>query len=337
MTRPFHLLAAVLVVLFGSGAASEDNADPLAPGTHALRVSSIVLWYRVAGRPDGTPVVFLHGGPGEGRQVFQAIGGLQLEKDERMVYFDQRGAGRSDRPKDPALYSMDLLVEDIERLRVHLGVEKIVLLGHSFGTQLALEYAARHPDHTEALVLASATPDLLRSLDLQCEWLSREDPEAYRRARDGLPPDAMPRCNTMRAYSGDAAAQFARRNLFPNPTVAARVDALDNADGLGHTGEAAGALFQRGLLTYRFTRASDVTAPVLVIAGGEDRQAAVAVQRDLVKALPHGRLLVYPMDGHFMFVDEPDRFARDAAAFLRPYVKTLELKRRETLQQGSGR
>jgi proline iminopeptidase len=73
---------------------------------------------------------------------------------------------------------------------------------------------------------------------------------------------------------------------------------------------------QQGLFDYRFLRTAEVVAPVLVIAGERDFQAPLAAQSDLAKALPHGRLLVYPGLGHFTFVEDPDRFARDVSAFL---------------------
>jgi proline iminopeptidase len=265
--------------------------------------------------------VFLHGGPGEGSQAFQAYGGPQLERTQRLVYFDQRGAGKSDRPKAHAAYSIPIMVDDIEQLRRHLGAPKIVLLGHSFGTQLALEYAAKYPGHTAALVLAAAMPDLRRSLDLQCARLERNDPEAYARARGNLKDDSFPRCDTRSAYSGEAALNFVTRNLFPDRETARKVDALDNAGGAGNSGEAADALFSKGLLTYRFGSATTVSAPVLVIAGGKDYQAALEVQRDLVKTLPKAQMIVYPRDGHFLFVEEPARFARDVTAFMRREVR----------------
>jgi proline iminopeptidase len=290
-------------------------------GSHEFYVGKVRLWYRVAGRKKGVPVVFLHGGPGEGSQAFQAVGGPKLEKTQRLVYFDQRGAGRSDRPKDTASYSLNILVEDIERLRLQLGVPKIVLLGHSFGTQLSLEYAAKYPQNTAAVVLAAAMPHLARSLDIQCERLEQQDPPAYARAADGVPLGTVPRCNSMRAYTGAAAQAFALRNLFPDPVIGEKVEALDNANGLRNSGEAAGALFQQGLLTYQFKEAAKVLAPVLVIAGGMDYQAAIEPQRDLVNALRRGRLLVYPSMGHFMFVEDPNLFARDVTAFLKASAK----------------
>lgn len=310
-----HLLVALLLLATAGGCASARG--PLAPGPHEFDVDGVRLWYRVAGRGRGVPLVFLHGGPGQGSQAFQAIGGPQLERTQRIVYFDQRGAGRSDRPKDETRYSIEIMVEDIEHLRRHLGMPKVSLLGHSFGSQLALEYAAKYPQHTEAVVLAAATPHLARSIDLQCERLVKQDPEAYARARESVREGALPRCNTMAAYSGDAAKAFAIRNLFPDPAIAARVEELGNADGLRSTFEVSVALFKKGLLTYRFTAAEKVQAPVLVIAGGKDFQAALDVQRDLVRDLPNAKLSVWPEAGHFMFIEDPERFASEMAAFLR--------------------
>lgn len=295
---------------------SPAATSPLAAGAHRFRADGVELWYRVAGAVTGVPVVFLHGGPGEGSMAFQAVGGPQLEKTHRLVYFDQRGAGRSERPKDPAAYSLDILVNDIERLRQQLGVSKIALLGHSFGSQLSLEYAVKYPEHTAAVVLAAATPHLARSIDLQCERLQREDPEAFARAVKDKRIGDLPRCNTMAAYTGDQARAFAQRNLFPDPATGKQVEALDNADGLGSTGEVSAALFRKGLLQYRFADAARVRAPVLVIAGGRDFQAAIEPQRDLVQALPNALLVEYRANGHFMFVEDPQRFARDIDWFL---------------------
>lgn len=315
-------IAAGLALAISAGSvpalsAPRAPAPPLSAGEHQLTVNGVRLWYRVGGRSRSIPVVFLHGGPGEGSQVFQAVGGPELERTQRVVYLDQRGGGRSDRPADPSNYSIDIMVEDVEQLRRHLGVQRIVLLGHSFGTNLALEYAARYPQHTAAVVLAAAASHLLRSLDLQCERLQRQDPPAFARATAGLRPDAFPRCDTRQAYAGDAIRAFAERNLFPDPSVARRVNQLEEVAGLRSSGEVARALFQKGYLQYRFSKADKVLAPVLVIAGGRDYQAAIEPQRDLVKSLRRAQLVEYPNNGHFMFVEDPRRFARDVASFLR--------------------
>ena len=313
----FAMICACSLAYLASNDAASASADqrPDARGMHTFSVQGVHLWYRVAGMTSGTPVVFLHGGPGEGSQTFARYAGPRLEKQLRMVYLDQRGSGHSERPKDPTAYSISLLVDDIEALRRHLGALHIDLIGHSFGTVLALEYAARYPDHVAHIVLAAAVPDLPRLIDIQCQRLQAMDAVAYARAASGKPPRAYPRCNSFNAYEGAAEAEFIHHNMYPRSAIGRRVDEADAANGLGNTGELSEALIGQGLWDYRFEAAAKVTAPVLVIAGGRDYQAAEAPQRDLAHALPHARLLVYPDDGHFMFMEEPGRFAADVEAF----------------------
>ncbi|WP_040806527.1 prolyl aminopeptidase [Nocardia concava] len=113
------------------------------------------LYYEVSGNPDGKPAVFLHGGPGGGtapyhRQFFDP-------EAYRIVLFDQRGCGRSTpHIADGASLEHNTtwhLVDDIERLRTHLGVERWLVFGGSWGSTLALSYAQTHPDRVTELVL----------------------------------------------------------------------------------------------------------------------------------------------------------------------------------------
>jgi len=109
------------------------------------------LYYEQVGRPDGTPVLFVHGGPGGGgdrnaRRFFDPA-------TQRAVLFDQRGAGRS-RPLASLVDNTTWdLVADIERLRAHLGIERWLVFGGSWGSTLALAYAETHPEAVTGLVL----------------------------------------------------------------------------------------------------------------------------------------------------------------------------------------
>lgn len=117
-----------------------------------LRVSDIhTIYFEVAGQKDGTPVVFLHGGPGGGtdphdRQFFNP-------KKYKIILFDQRGSGKS---KPHACLKENTtwdLVKDIEALRKHLEIEKWHVFGGSWGSTLSLAYAQSHPDRVKCLVL----------------------------------------------------------------------------------------------------------------------------------------------------------------------------------------
>jgi len=120
--------------------------------TGFLRVSSVhEIYFEESGNPDGKPAVFLHGGPGGGtdpkmRTFFDP-------KVYRIVLFDQRGCGRS-RPHANLVDNTTWhLVEDMEKLREHLGIKRWLVFGGSWGSTLALAYAETHPDQVTELVL----------------------------------------------------------------------------------------------------------------------------------------------------------------------------------------
>ncbi len=101
------------------------------------------------------PLVIIHGGPGGHVYNFERTIGPQLEAFTTVIYYEQRGCGRSDQPLDPYTYSIEMLVSDLDELRQALGLDRINLLGFSFGGELALEYALAHPEHVERLIVQS--------------------------------------------------------------------------------------------------------------------------------------------------------------------------------------
>jgi proline iminopeptidase len=306
-----RLLIILLSVMVGWAAPAAAAPAPLATGEHQVIINGVRLWYRVAGAGQGTPVVFLHGGPGQGSQTFARFAGPALERANRMVYLDQRGSGRSEKHWKKE-YSLALMVDDLEQLRRTLGVERMALIGHSFGTVLALEYAAKYPHHVSHLVLAGAVVDFPAAMDVQCARLARIDPANYAKAVAALQPGSPRRCNVFaapRKIIDDA--------MYPDPAVMKTVDGTDSSDGMFNDGQISGALFKQGLLEYRFTQSARLTMPVLVIAGAADYQAVVDPLRPFVAGLRRGRLVEYPGRGHFMFVEDPERFARDVTAFLK--------------------
>jgi proline iminopeptidase len=166
-----------------------------------LRVSDRhEIYHEECGAPDGTPVVFVHGGPGGGaseddRRFFDPA-------SYRIILFDQRGAGRS-RPHA----SLDQnttwdLVADMERLREHLGVERWVIFGGSWGSTLALAYAESHPERVRALVLRGIF--LLRPHEIR--WF-------YQEGASFLFPDAWEDyvAPIPRGERGDLVAAYHRR------------------------------------------------------------------------------------------------------------------------------
>ena len=132
-----------------------------------------VLYWETCGNPQGKPAVVLHGGPGSGctdspRRLFDPAA-------YRIVLFDQRGAGRStphasEPSADLAVNTTHHLLRDIERLRAHLGIERWLVHGRSWGSTLGLAYAERHPERVSEVVLAAVT--MTRPADVR--WLAHD-------------------------------------------------------------------------------------------------------------------------------------------------------------------
>lgn len=148
------------------------------------------IYWEACGNPAGRAALAVHGGPGSGcvpgmRRVFDP-------QSYRIVLFDQRGCGRSaPHAGDPAVSlaanTTDHLIADMELLRVHLGIDRWVVAGWSWGTTLALAYAEQHPDRVAALVLTAVTTTTPREV----QWITRDVgrlfPAEWARFRDGLP------------------------------------------------------------------------------------------------------------------------------------------------------
>jgi proline iminopeptidase len=151
-----------------------------------------VLYYEQVGHPAATPVVCLHGGPGSGCPP-----GARRDFDpqrHRAVLFDQRAAGRStpyaaDEDVDWASIDMDHHVADIEQLREHLGIDRWVVFGLSWGSVLGATYAERHPDRVIAVVLGAVSAGTADDIDWLTVHAGRFFPAEWRAFRDHLPAE----------------------------------------------------------------------------------------------------------------------------------------------------
>jgi len=168
---------------------------PFASGMLPLDALHQMYWEQ-CGRPDGFPVLFLHGGPGDGcspmcRQLFDP--GFY-----RAVLFDQRGAGRSIPRGELRDNNTPLLVADIERLREQLGIERWLVLGGSWGSTLALAYAQAHPDRVCGLILRGVFLGRAADIDWFVHGMRQFFPEAWQRYIQPIPE--LERSDLLAAY-----------------------------------------------------------------------------------------------------------------------------------------
>ncbi|QRE76624.1 prolyl aminopeptidase [Methylobacterium aquaticum] len=157
-------------------------ADLTESGLLTLAAGDRIYW-ETSGHPEGRPALFLHGGPGSGL----GTGGYRRHFDGaryRIVGIDQRGCGRS-RPLATSNLgrlsrnTTQAVIADIEAVRRHLGIERWLVTGISWGTTLALAYAQQHPDRVSALVLAAVTTTSRDEVTWITETVGRVFPEAW--------------------------------------------------------------------------------------------------------------------------------------------------------------
>jgi proline iminopeptidase len=257
-------------------------------------------------------VVFLHGGPGYNSHSFAVQAGPLLEPTHRMIYLDQRGAGRSERPWTND-YSMERLVADLEALRRHWGQPKLTLMGHSFGGTLALEYAARHPDRVDRMVLVGPLSDAPASTTGWAQHVATWFPAEWAAAQA---PGRSQYERTMDAIGRAGGESVFNRLQFPNDQPRLRQDSIDAASGLSNTGEQSAALFGQGLADYQFSAHERLPMPVLVLGGTHDFAIGIESMQRLAQSLPRATMATYAGAGHFPYLDHPERFAADIAQFL---------------------
>ena len=143
-----------------SAAVSADTskAATLPAGEAYLPVPGGRVWYKTSGGGSGTSAILLHGGPGFGSYYMKPLEALGA--DRPVVRYDQLGGGNSRPATDTTMFTIPHFVAELDSLRSHLGYDKVHLVGHSWGTILALEYYRAHPEHVASLTLASAALDI---------------------------------------------------------------------------------------------------------------------------------------------------------------------------------
>ena len=298
--------------------ARRELYPPIEPYRHGyLRVSEIhEIYYEESGNPAGKPAIFLHGGPGAGsdrraRQFFDP-------HHYRIVVFDQRGCGRS-RPSASLIENTTWhLVADIERLRKHLGIERWLVFGGSWGSTLALAYSEAHPERVTEIVLRGIF--LIRYAEIR--WCYQHGaseifPDRWEAYRDVIAPDE--RDDYLNAYYKILTGPDQRAAL-----AAARAWSVwegstsflqSNFDNIKKWGEDHFALavariechyfVNRGFLRSEAQLLEDVARirhiPATIVQGRYDVVCPATTAWDLHRAWPEADLRIVPDAGHSAF------------------------------------
>ncbi|MBM4184551.1 MAG: alpha/beta fold hydrolase [Gemmatimonadetes bacterium] len=273
-----------------------------------LSLETARIYYEVLG--TGEPIIVVHGGPGMDHAYLQP--GLDaLGTRNTLVYYDQRGTGRSAASLDSATINVDAFVEDIDGLRQALGYERVSLLGHSWGALLALEYAARHPEATRALILMNPVEPGARFREVQ--------EERQRRARTAEDSTELATLTQSEGFAaGDPATVSQVYRVMYRQTLRdrTRIDQLDLdlAESTAKNGPEVMRLLGASMGEVDWwDRLPTIRTPTLVLHGRYDLVPS-SMSQALASGLGQGRVVVLE-SGHFPYVEARDALLSAIASF----------------------
>ncbi|MGX1885883.1 alpha/beta fold hydrolase [Streptomyces sp. NPDC055287] len=267
------------------------------------------LAYHVFG--DGPPVVCLPGGPMQASAYLGDLGGLSARR--QLVMPDLRGTGRSPAPEDAASYRCDRLVDDVEALREHLGLERMDLLAHSAGANLAALYVGRHPERVSRLALI--TPSTM-AVGLAITGGVRRETAQLRKDQPWFAAAFAALEAIVAGHATDNCWQAVAPFFYGRWDETAR--AHHAAEEGQRNKEAATAFGSEGAFAPDATRTAlgRFGAPVLLLAGEVDLQAPPPPMAEFAGLFPNAELVIQTGAGHFPWLDDPGAFVAATAAFL---------------------
>ncbi|MBP1642356.1 MAG: Prolyl aminopeptidase [Acidobacteria bacterium] len=303
MTRRVVLvvLAVATLLLPTSGACAEERGA-------TFETSGVRIWYEVTGGGPGTPLVLANGGPGFDHAYLHAGAFVRLGEGRPVVFYDQRGNGRSSplAPGQPC--GLAEQIADLEALRAHLGYERIDLLGHSWGGYLVMAYAARHPERIAHLVIVDSAapkiqdtvflfekiyPEVTASEAKKAFAVELGDPEAIAADLDEYFSMLFYDARHLEAFRERARREGFRYTQAVNRAVWSDLQRFDLNPELGQ---------------FRF--------PALVVTGRYDFNVAPSVAWAIHRAIPGSELAVFEKSGHLPQVEEEDAFVARLSTFL---------------------
>ncbi len=283
--------------------------DPRTTEEGFFDVNGTRLFYKTMG--SGEPIVVLHGGPGfDHRQFLPYIWGLA--EHNKVFLFDQRGTGLSSGPVDASSISIDNFIADIEGIRVTLGIEKMNLLGHSWGGILAMYYGIRHPENLKTLVLASTSASFESFAEMRANY------EADRLPEDAALMQEIYSSNDYQNGDPQAVEKFWRvyfKPYFPDQSLAAKMDLQFTENTIKNANDVAGHIFAS---TGEFDLHADLQSihcPTLVIHGASDPMP-VKYAEMIHASISGSELVIVEGAGHWLFVDATDEFVSSVRDFL---------------------
>lgn len=272
------------------------------------------IWYKIVGAGKAIPLLTLHGGPGAGHDYLEPLEALAAERP--VIFYDQLGCGKSDKPDARALWTIERFADEIDEVRSALGLDRLHMLGQSWGGWLGVEYLLRHPPGLVSFVLASTSASI-PEFTAECNRLIAEMPGAMQQALshhgmrgDYEHPDFVA-----------AMTEFYKRHvcrLASWPDCLMRTVANLDRNQVYDTINGPNEFTTIGNLRYwdRTDELHTIKTPVLLTCGRYD-ELGPSCSQTMLKRIPHSRMQVFEHSAHTAHIEEPAAYMACVSSFLR--------------------
>ncbi|MGE5603665.1 MAG: proline iminopeptidase-family hydrolase [Nitrososphaerales archaeon] len=272
------------------------------------------VWYKIVGSGDALPLLTLHGGPSVGHDYLETLEGLA--SDRPVVFFDQLGCGRSDKPENVSLWRIERFVEEVAAVRKALDLKRLHLYGHSWGGWLAIEYMLGKPTGVASLTLGSTSAssrqfvDELKPLRAALPQDVRETLERYEALGDYHSPEYQ------KAVSAFQDPLFCRVRPVPEPLIRSG-KILRESRAPYETIWGPNEFTATGNLQdwERRDRLQEINVPTLVVCGWYDL-CRPACSESLHRGIPNSEMHIFEDCAHMAHLEEPESYVQVMREFL---------------------
>jgi len=283
-------------------------AQTVAHAKGVVHTEQVDLGYETFGtRGTALPVIAVNGGPGLSH-AYMVQNDLweRVAKNRLVIFYDQRGTGASKRLQPGASQSMDAQVADLEAVRQTLGLDKVALVGDSYGGLLSMAYAAAHPEHVGRLVLSDSPGPSWKSIVhlLPQVFPDVEEEGAKEEQKLGRSTDAAARAGLLNHF----------RMIFYSPEK--RDAYMSQMGDLGFEPAVGEAVAKATANLDLAPKLAGFQFPVLVISGRYDMNVAPLTAWQLAHDIPGAKLVFFEQSGHLPSYEEPERYLKVLEDFL---------------------
>lgn len=279
-----------------------DLSKELKPGSGFIQVPGGRVWYNVVGTGHRTPLLVLHGGPGGSSYYLKPL--AALGDDRPVIFYDQLGGGHSDKPTDSTLWTMDRFVQEVTAVREALGLERVHIMGHSFGTLILADYLKTKPKGVRSVIFASPVLDVPGYIE-DAAALLKKFPDSTQR----IIADAEKNGTTNSAAYQSAMMDFYHahvgRKLPWSPDLDSTITQLNPGPYVYMQGPSEFTITGT-LKSYNQTASlKDINVPTLFLSGEFDEAVPSRVE-SFQKMTPGSKLEIVPNAAHMTMQDQPE-------------------------------